>query len=214
MTLPAQCACTPRGAIVPWSVPQLGSRAHLFTCMSWVPAAGRAIRCNAEAPWAPDQLSNVPVERTARRGKKSKSFKIQPQFVQLRRKSNSGFQKGNGKYKQARDRLTVALLEADVDTAIDAVSESVFHLCRIFLHVRLCSCWMAAITCPLVQFMAVNHSAAAGHVHWHLWSAYPQPLHHHPSRTLLQVLGCSKQEQGSFYLVPEPQVSPSLQSQP
>lgn len=214
MRSPAQCQCVRRGAVVPCGIQQPGSSANLVARTSWGAVTDRAIHCTAEAPSAPDQLSNLPVERAASGGKKKKSLRLQPQYVQLRRKSSSSSQKDSGKYKQARHRLTVALLEADVDTAIDAISEFVFDTWRVFLRICLCSCWMAAVTCSLVELMAGNHSVAAGHVHWHLWSAYRQPLHQRPMTTILCLLGYSGQEQGSYYLIPNPLAGCNLQYQP
>ena len=95
-------------------------------CDKGAPRGG--VRCRAQLPAPESRLPsahNAPPELHRGKLKPPKRLIIQPQSVQLRQ-SLSRSEQGNSTYQAVRQRLTFALLEEDVEAAIDAVSEYAF----------------------------------------------------------------------------------------
>lgn len=87
------------------------------------------VDCKAQVPAPELRLSSgnaAPSELQTGKRKPLQKLQIQPQSVQLQ-KSRSSSENSNSTFKPARQRLTFALLEEDVDAAIDAVSECVLE---------------------------------------------------------------------------------------
>ena len=92
-------------------------------------APPRGVGCKAQLPAPESPLSsghNAPPELHRGKLKPPQKLLIQPQSVQLQQ-SRSSSEQGNITYQAARQRLTFALLEEDVEAAIDAVSECAFE---------------------------------------------------------------------------------------